>query len=59
VRPVAHLGHTIPSSDGTLKTADLIALVARRVPELTGNPQHPTTPCVEHLRDFPLSLHAR
>lgn len=42
--------------DGTLSTTELIGFVSRRVPELTQNQQHPTTPWVEHLRDFPVSV---
>ena len=41
--------------DGLITIQELTTYVMRRVPELTRNAQHPTTPSTERLQDFPLA----
>ena len=41
--------------DGLVSIQELSTFVMRRVPELTRNAQHPTTPSSERLQDFPVA----
>jgi hypothetical protein len=41
--------------DGLVSIQELTTYVMRRVPELTRNAQHPTTPSSERLQDFPVA----
>ena len=42
------------NSDGYVFLTELTSFVGREVPRLTNGAQHPTTPRMENLRDFPL-----
>lgn len=42
--------------DGVVSIQELTTFVMRRVPELTRNSQHPTTPSSERLQDFPVAV---
>lgn len=42
--------------DGVVSLQELTTFVMRRVPELTRNAQHPTTPSTERLQDFPVAV---